>query len=128
MATTKASEDNRADKHPIAVKVVPVTIDPAVDVRIGETDVLLNGEIIGFIYDSPSLDGAATDYGFKLEDKDDIEYHSKASLVQNTATLEQLLPGVSPERFGFAGMATLQVTASGDQTSTNDINVTVIMR
>lgn len=128
MATTKASEDNRADKHPIATKVVAVTIDPAVHASIGETDTLINGEILGLIYDSPSLDGAATDYIFKLEDKDDVEYHTKTALVQNTATLEQLLPGVSPERFGFAGMATLQVTASGDQTSTNDINVTLIMR
>lgn len=128
MATTKESEDNRSDKHPIATKVVLVTIDPAVSATVGETDVLINGEILGLVYDCPSLDGVATDYIFKLEDKDDVEHHTKTALADNTVTRENLLADTAPQRFGFAGMATFQVTASDDQTSTNDINVTVIMR
>lgn len=126
MATLQASEDNRSDKNPVAKILVPVTIDPAVHTTIGETDVLLNGEIVGLVYDVPQLDDTPT-VTFKLEDKDDVEYHAKASIAENTKTYEKLLPDTSPERFAFAGMATLQCTVSGVQTSTNDINVLVYM-
>ena len=126
MATLQASEDNRSDKNPVAKLLVPVTIDPAVHTTIGETDVLLNGEIVGIVYDVPQLDDTPT-VTFKLEDKDDVEYHAKASIAENTKTYEKLLPDTSPERFVFAGMATLQCTVSGVQTSTNDINVLVYM-
>ena len=126
MATLQASEDNRSDKNPVAKLLVPVTIDPAVHTTIGETDVLLNGEIVGIVYDVPQLDDTPT-VTFKLEDKDDVEYHAKASIAENTKTYEKLLPDTSPERFAFAGMATLQCTVSGVQTSTNDINVLVYM-
>ncbi|MCK4791606.1 MAG: hypothetical protein KAV87_48185 [Desulfobacteraceae bacterium] len=127
MSTKQASEDNRSDKWPVAKKHVAVTIDPAVHTTIGETDVLLNGEIVGLLYDVPALDGTVT-VTFKLEDKDDVEYHTKASIAENAKTLEKLLPDTSPQRFAFAGIATLQVTASGAQSSTNDINVLVYMR
>ena len=126
MATLQASEDNRSDKNPVAKKLVAVTIDPAVHTTIGETDVLLNGEIVGLVYDVPQLDDTPT-VTFKLEDKDDVEYHAKASIAENAKTYEKLLPDTSPERFAFAGMATLQCTVSGVQTSTNDINVLVYM-
>ena len=126
MATLQASEDNRSDKNPVAKLLVPVTIDPAVHTTIGETDVLLNGEIVGLVYDVPQLDDTPT-VTFKLEDKDDVEYHAKASIAENTKTYEKLLPDTSPERFAFAGMATLQCTVSGVQTSTNDINILVYM-
>ena len=126
MATLQATEDNRSDKNPVAKKLVTITIDPAVHTTIGETDVLLNGEIVGIVYDVPALDGTVT-VTFKLEDKDDVEYHAKASIAENTKTYEKLLPDTSPERFAFAGMATLQCTVSGVQTSTNDINVLVYM-
>ena len=127
MATLQTSEDNRSDKNPVAKKLVAVTIDPASDARVGETDVLLNGELIGIVYDTPSLDGAGDDLIFKIEDKDDVEYHTKSSISQYAKTYEKLLPDTSPERFGFAGMATCQFTASADQTSTCDLNVLVYM-
>ena len=126
MATLQASEDNRSDKNPVAKKLVAVTIDPAVHTTIGETDVLINGEIVALVYDVPALDGTPT-VTFKLEDKDDVEYHTKASIAEGAKTYEKLLPDTSPERFAFAGMATLQCTVSGVQTSTNDINVLVYM-
>lgn len=127
MATLQASEDNRSDKNPVAKKLVTITIDPAVHTTIGETDVLLNGEIVGIVYDVPALDGTVT-VTFKLEDKDDVEYHTKASIAEGGNTYEKLLPDTSPERFAFAGMATLQVTASGVQSSAHDINVILYMK
>lgn len=127
MTTLQHSEDNRSDKNPIAKKLVTVTIDHTVHTTIGETDVLINGEIVGFVYDVPQLDGAVT-VTFKLEDKDDIEYHTKAAIAENAKTYEKLLPDTSPERFAFAGLATLQVTASGVQSATYDINVLVLMK
>lgn len=127
MTTLHASNDNRSDKYPIAKKLVTITIDHTVHTTIGETDVSINGEIVGIIYDVPALDGSVT-VTFKLEDKDDVEYHTKASIAENAKTYEKLLPDTSPERFAFAGMATFQCTVSGVQSSTNDINVILLMK
>lgn len=123
-----ASEDNRADKYPIAVKSVDVHIDVSASTTVGETDVMINGEVLALVYDVPDLDGTTPTITFKVENKDDTEIHSKASIAENGKTLEKLLPDTSPQRFPVAGLTTFQVTASEAQSTDKTVTVVVYYR
>ncbi len=119
-------EGRQSRQQPIARKVVAITIPDGL--TTGSTKTPINGELLGFVYDVPDLVGVATTVTFDLLDEDSFSWHQKASIAENAKTIEKLLPGATPYRFGFCGTAEFKATASTSQSPAQTINVTAYFR
>jgi hypothetical protein len=106
----------------IARLPVTVTIDVSESTTIGETDVNFNGVILAYAITVPALAGTTT-VTLKLEDEDDVEWYSKASIAEGATTVVTLQNTDCNLNLPVFGTTTVQVTASGAQVADQDITV-----
>jgi len=102
-----------------------VTIDISESTTIGETDVKINGIIRQMAVTVPALTGEATTVTFKIEDADDIEQFSQATIAEGASTVISTYSSLNLQ-IPVCNTTTLQITASAAQeTADKDVVVTI---
>jgi len=107
----------------IARHSVTVTIDVSESTTVGETDTNMNGVILAYAITVPALAGTTT-VTLNLEDPNDVEWYSKASIAEGATTVVTLQNTDCNLNLPVFGTTTVQVTASGAQSE--DQNITVV--
>ncbi len=128
--TLAATTDNRRSRgFPVARKVVAISVNPASSSTSFDATTEINGELVAFVYDIPTLSGSTDErVTFNFKDEDGTVWHTKTPLSASSIALEKLLADTSPQRFGFTGTATFNATTVRNQISATTINVVAYMK
>ena len=103
-----------------------VTIDISESTTVGETDIQINGLVRMMAVEVPALTGEATTVTLKLEDKNDNEQFSQASIAEGGSTVIKLQNTDCNLAVPVCETTTLQITASAAQ-ETTDKDIVVVL-